>query len=159
VKAVRAKRYAIGVAVIALAGCGGGGSSSSGPLSKSEYEHKMQSEAERLTKALQGADITSAKNMQEFASRLGAVKDDIAKAADDVDALDPPANAAADTQTIADVLHRLAAAIGQIQTAAAKNDGAGFQQAVRQLQAELRAAQPAVRDLKRKGYDVGEFAS
>jgi hypothetical protein len=145
------------LAAVALAGCGGGGGG--GPLSKSEYEHKMQAEGKRLTAALQRADVTSAKDIHEFAARLGGVKDDIAKAADEVDALQPPADAVADTQTIADVLHRLAAVIGEIQTAAANNDTAGFQRDVKDLASELRAAQPAVRDLKAKGYDVGAFAS
>ena len=57
-----------------------------------------------------------------FADRIGSVKDDIAKAADDVDALEPPSDAAGDTQTIADVLRRVAAVIDQIQKDAAKND-------------------------------------
>lgn len=152
---MQARVCAVAVLVVALAGCGSGGG---GPLSKSDFERKMQSDAKRLTDALQSADVSSATNVHEFADRIGAVKDDVAKAADDVDALEPPADAAADTQTIADVLHRAAAFIDQIQKTAAKNDTEGFRQAVRQLQAELRAAQPAVRDLKRKGYDVGEFA-
>jgi hypothetical protein len=156
---MRTKVYALAVVLVALAGCGGGGGGGGGPLSKSDYEHKMKSEGERLTQALQGADITSAKNMHEFADRIGAVKDDIAKGADDIDALRPPPGAAADTQTIADVLHRFAAVIDQIQKVAAKNDAEGFRQSLQQLQTELRAAQPAVRDLKRKGYDVGQFAS
>jgi hypothetical protein len=157
VRAMRAKLVVIAAAVLVAAGCGGGGSK--GTLSKSEYEHKMQAEGKRLTSALQSANVTSAKDIHEFADRLGGVKDDIEKAADDVDALQPPPDAAADTQTIADVLHRLAAAIGEIQTAAAKNDEAGFQRDVQQLASELRAAQPAVQDLKKKGYDVGAFAS
>jgi hypothetical protein len=158
VVAMPAKLFVIAALVVAAAGCGGGGSSG-GPLSKSEYEHKMQAEAKRLSDALRSADVTSAKDVHEFADRLGSVKDDIAKSGDDVQALNPPANAAADTQTIADVLHRIAAVIGQIQTAAAKNDDAGFQRDVQQLAQELRAAGPAVKDLKQKGYDVGEFGS
>ena len=157
VERMRTRLCALAVGVVVLAGCGGGGSTT-GPLSKSEYEHKMQAEGDRLTKALQATNITSAKNVHEFADRLGSVKDDIAKAADDVDALEPPSDAAGDTQTIADVLHRFAAVIDQIQKAAAKNDAEAFQQSVQQMQAELRAAQPAVRDLKRKGYDVGQFS-
>jgi uncharacterized protein YukE len=155
---MRARLFIVAALVVAAAGCGGGGSNS-GPLSKSEYEHKMQAEAHRLTAALRNADVTSAKDLQEFADRLGSVKDDIAKTADNIQALQPPPNAAADTQTIADVLHRIAAVIGQIQTAAAKNDDASFQRDVRQLAQELRAAGPAVKDLKQKGYDVGEFGS
>jgi hypothetical protein len=156
VKVMRAKLVVIAAAVLAAAGCGGG-SSGSGPLSKSAYEHKMQAEATRLTDALRNADVTSAKDIHDFADRLGSVKDDIQKSADNVDALQPPADAVAATQTVADVLHRVAAVIGEIQTAASNNDETGFQQDVKQLAAELRAAQPAIRDLKQKGYDVGEF--
>jgi hypothetical protein len=154
---MRARLFIIAALVVAAAGCGGG--SSSGPLSKSEYEHKMQAEGKRLTDALRNANVTSAKDEHEFADRLGSVKDDIAKSADNVQALQPPANAAADTQTIADVLHRIAAVIGEIQTAASSNDDTGFQRDVRQLAQELRAAGPAVKDLKQKGYDVGQFGS
>jgi methyl-accepting chemotaxis protein len=155
---MRARLFIIAALVLVAAGCGGGGSSG-GPLSKSEYEHKMQAEAKQLTDALRNANVTSAKDVHEFADRLGSVKDDIAKSADNVQALQPPTNAAADTQTIADVLHRIAAAIGEIQTAASKNDDASFQRDVRQLAQELRAAGPAVKDLNQKGYDVGEFGS
>jgi hypothetical protein len=155
---MRAKICAGVLMVVALAGCGGGGNAG-GPLSKSDYEHRMQTEATRLTSALSETNVTSAKSMREFGDRIGKVKDDVEKAADDLDVLEPPPDAAADTQTIADVLHRFAAVIDQIQKAAAKNDTAGFQTAVQQLQKELRAAQPAVRDLKRKGYDVGDFGS
>jgi len=158
VERMRTRLCALAVGVVVLAGCGGGGSTT-GPLSKSEYEHKMQAEGDRLTKALQATNITSAKNVHEFADRLGSVKDDVAKAADDVDALEPPSDAVADTQTIADVLRRFAAAIEAIQKAASSNDTAGFQRAVQQLQTELRTAQPAVRDLKSKGYDVGQFGT
>jgi len=155
---MRAKLVVIAAALLAAAGCGGGGSGN-GTLSKSDYEHKMQAEGQRLTSALRSANVTSAKDIHDFANRLGSVKDDIAKSADDVDALQPPADAVADTQTIADVLHRLAAVIGEIQKAASGNDEAGFQRDVKQLASELRAAQPAIRDLKRKGYDVGAFGS
>jgi hypothetical protein len=144
------------VALVA-AGCGGGGGG--GPLSKADYQRKMQAEAQRLADALQSANLAAAKNLKEFAQRIGSVKDDIAKAADDVDALDPPSEAAADTQTIADVLHRYVALVDQIQKAAGKNDLAGVRQFIQQLQAEGRAVQPAVRDLKTKGYDVGQFGS
>jgi hypothetical protein len=156
VTGMRAKLFVIVALVLAAAGCGGGGSSS-GPLSKAEYEQKMQAEGKRLTDALKTADVTSAKDVHEFADRLGGVKDDIAKGGDNVQALQPPPSAAADTQTIADVLHRIAAVIGEIQTAASKNDDASFQRDVQQLAQELRAAGPAVKDLKQKGYDVGAF--
>ena len=155
---MKGRRFcALAAAALVLAGCGGGGGGG-GPLSKHDYEQKMQSEAQRLTDALRSADVASAKNLKEFAGRIGSVRDDVAKAADDVDALEPPSDAAGDTQTIADVLRRFAAVIDQIQKAAAKNDAEAFQQSVQQMQAELRAAQPAVRDLKRKGYDVGQFS-
>src|SRR5262249_36033988 len=113
--------------------------------------------AKRLSVALQNADVTSAKDIHEFADRLGSVKDDIAKAGGNVQALKPPANAVADTQTIADVLHRIAAGIGEIQTPPVNNGDASIQRNVRQLAQELRAAGPAVKDLKQKGYDVGQF--
>ena len=156
---MKGRRFcALAAAALVLAGCGGGGGGG-GPLSKHDYEQKMQSEAQRLTDALRSADVASAKNLKEFADRIGSVKDDIAKAADDVDALEAPPDAVADTQTIADVLRRFAAAIEAIQKTASSNDTAGFQRAVQQLQTELRTAQPAVRDLKSKGYDVGQFGT
>ncbi|TML18853.1 MAG: hypothetical protein E6G32_13645 [Actinobacteria bacterium] len=77
---------------------------------------------------------------------------------DAVDALNPPEDADADTQRIADTLHRFAAIVGQIEDAAAKGNLASVRRFVAQLQNEGRAAQPAVQDLKQKGYDVGQFS-
>jgi len=150
------KVWAFAAIVLLLAGCGGGGG---GRLSKSEYESKMQAEAQRLTNALQSANLATATSLKDFAAKIGSVRADIQKAADDVDALKPPKNAAADTQRIADVLHRFAAIVGQIEDAAGKGNLASVQRLVAQLQNEGRAAQPAVQDLKQKGYDVGQFGA
>ncbi|MFY9580075.1 MAG: hypothetical protein WAQ33_12200 [Gaiellaceae bacterium] len=139
-----------------LAGCGGGGGG--GRLSKADYQQKMQAEAQRLTTALQSANLATATSLKDFAAKIGSVKDDIQKAADDVDALNPPKDADADTQRIADILHRFAAIVGQIEVAAGKGNLASVRRLVAQLQNEGRAAQPAVQDLKQKGYDVGRFS-
>jgi hypothetical protein len=150
------KVWAFAVVVLLLAGCGGGGGG--GRLSKAEYQQKMQAEAQRLTNALQGANLATATSLKDFAAKIGSVKADIQKAADNVDALNPPKDADADTQRIADTLHRFAAIVGQIEDAAGKENLASVRRLVAQLQNEGRAAQPAVQDLKQKGYDVGQFS-
>jgi hypothetical protein len=150
------KVWAFAAVVLLLAGCGGSGGG--GRLSKSEYESKMQAEAQRLTDALQGANLATATSLKDFAAKIGSVKADIQKAADAVDALNPPKDAEADTQRIADVLHRFAAIVGKIEDAAGKGNLASVRRFVAQLQNEGRAAQPAVQDLKQKGYDVGQFS-
>jgi len=150
------KVWAFAAVVLLLAGCGGGGGG--GRLSKAEYQRKMQAEAQRLTSALQSANLATATSLKDFAAKIGSVKADIQKAADAVDALNPPKDADADTQRIADTLHRFAAIVGQIEDAAAKGNLASVRRFVAQLQNEGRAAQPAVQDLKQKGYDVGQFS-
>src|SRR5438132_2709652 len=130
--------WAFSAVVLLLAGCGGGGG---GRLSKAEYESKMQAEAQRLTTALQGANLATATSLKDFASKIGSVKADIQKAADAVDALKPPKNAEADTQKIADVLHRFSAIVGQIEDAAGKGNLVSVRRFVAQLQDEGRAAQ------------------
>ncbi len=150
------KVWAFAAVVLLLAGCGGGGGG--GRLSKAEYQRKMQAEAQRLTSALQSANLATATSLKDFAAKIGSVKADIQKAADAVDALNPPKDADADTQRIADTLHRFAAIVGEIEDAAGKGNLASVRRFVAQLQNEGRAAQPAVQDLKQKGYDVGQFS-
>jgi predicted component of type VI protein secretion system len=147
------KIWALAAAVLLLAGCGGGRA----PLAKAAYQQKMQIEAQRLTDALQGANLASANSLKDFAARIGSVKAEIKRAADTVGALRPPKDAEADTQKIADVLHRFVALVDRIQQAAAKGDLAGVRRFVAELQSEGKNVQPAISDLKRKGYDVGKF--
>jgi flagellar hook-basal body complex protein FliE len=147
------KAFVIAAVVLAAAGCGG-----SARLSKADYQRTMQSESQKLTSALQEAGLAASTSLQDFASKIGSLKPQLQRAADTVDGLHPPKDAEADTQKIADGLHRLVDVVSDIQKAAGSGSMAKVQMLVGKLQRVGRSVQPAVSDLKKKGYDIGQFA-
>jgi hypothetical protein len=96
-----------------------------------------------------------------IATQIAAAEQAVKKAADDLEAAKPPKDAEADNHTIVVGLRTLQTQLGKLQAAAKKHDIAALQAAAAALQAapEIKAAQRAATDLKKKGYKIGVIGS
>src|SRR5262245_23025566 len=145
------------VLALAVAACGGGGSGDR--LSKEEYEQQMKSIGTDLQEASSGVDISSTTDLDEVADTVADFKNDLESAADKVDELNPPEEAAQDTDKIADALHAFADEFGKMEQAARDRNTKALQDAQQAVITEGGEAQKAADDLKAKGYDIGELGA
>lgn len=142
----------LAVAVGAAAGCGGG----SGRLSRSAYQAKLKVEARRLRADFRGVNLQTV-DLQKLGPAVGKLGVEIQQAADDIDALKPPKDAAADNDKIATALHSFADLFKQVQEAAKSGDRTKVLNLVPKIQSVANAGDAAAHDLKRHGYDIGAF--
>lgn len=153
-----------GVIVVALvlavgaAACGGGGGGGD-RLSKDEYEQQMSAIGADLQEASSGVDISSTTDLDKVADTVADFKTELDSAAAKVDDLNPPEDAEAETEKIADALHAFADEFGKMEQAARGRDTEALQQAQQAVITEGAAAQQAANDLKAKGYDIGELGA
>ena len=147
----RASLLAAVAAALLVAGCGG-----SGRLSKTEYEQRIQTDGRDAQKAVTKA-AASVTDPASLAREIAVAQQAVKKAADDLDDAKPPKEAEADNDAIVTGLRTLEAELGKLQTAAKKRDIPALQAAASALQnaPEIKAAQRAADDLKKKGYRVG----
>jgi hypothetical protein len=152
-----------GVIVVALvlgaAGCGGGGAGSGERLSKSEYEEQMQSIGSDLQEASSNVDISSTTDLDKVADTVADFQGELESAAGKVDDLNPPQDAEAETDKIADALHAFADEFGKMESAARDKDTDALKAAQEAVITEGAEAQQAANDLKAKGYDIGELGA
>jgi hypothetical protein len=136
-----------------VAGCGGGGG---GRLSKAQYEQRIQADGRDAQAAVVKAQ-GSINTPGSLATQLAAARNAVKHAADDLDSIKPPKDAEADNQTIVVGLRTIQTELEKLRTAANKHDIAALQSAAAALQGspEIRAAQQAANDLKKKGYKIG----
>jgi hypothetical protein len=143
---------------LGVAACGGGGAGGD-RLSKDEYEQQMTAIGNDLQQASSGIDISATTDLDKVADTVADFKDDLESAADKVDELNPPEDAAADTQKIADALHAFAEEFGKMEQAARDRDKQALQDSQQAVITEGTEAQQAADDLKAKGYDIGELGA
>jgi len=137
------------------AGCGGDG----GRLSKSEYEQKMQEIGTELRNASSGLDFSETRDLQKLADTIADFRDRLEDAANDVDDIDPPANAETETKQIGEALHAFADTFDKMETAAREGKLQELQQAQAEIAQEGAEAQRATESLKDKGYNIGDLGS
>jgi hypothetical protein len=144
---------------IAAAGCGGGGGGGGDRLSKSEFEQKMSGIGDDLQQASSGIDLSNTKDLDKVADAVAAFKTKLEDAANEVDDLNPPADAEEETGKIADALHAFADEFGNMEKAARNGDLGDLQKAQQAVITEGTEAQRAAQALKDKGYNIGELGS
>jgi hypothetical protein len=144
------------LAVAVLAGCGGGGDR----LSKGEYEQRMQEIGAELRTATAGiSDLGQTRDLDKLADGLADFQGRLDEAADDVDAISPPAIVEQETDEIAEALHAFADTFGEMEDAARDGDLPGVQRAQAEIASKGAEAQRATQSLERKGYEIGDLGS
>ena len=142
------KRLALlAVAGVLLAGCGG-----SGRLSKSAYEEHLQTDGKTVQTTVTALTKTAPTSLAQFAQRVDAAEAAVKKAGDDLASLKPPSDAADDNAALVAAFRAIQSALEKV-----KANPAGAQAIVTKLEAspQLKAAERATTDLKKKGYKVG----
>jgi len=150
---MRAAAFAI-LAVVLVAGCGG-----SSRLSKTEFETHLKRDALLASRATTVASTANGETSAVYAQRIAHGQSEMHKAAIDLASIAPPKDAEADTKTLITALRFLDVQLGKLSDAAAKGNSAAARavsDAVGKSK-ELAAVDAAVKDLQRKGYDVGLF--
>lgn len=140
----------LALAAALLAGCGG-----SGRLSKSAYEQKLQSDGSAIQRSV-GALAGNPGSLAQLTREIDRAQASLRRAADDLAQAKAPADAENDNTTLVAALRTIATRLEHVKRAAATNPNVA-QQAATALQRspQIKAAERAIADLKRKGYRVG----
>jgi len=141
------KRLALIVVTgVLLAGCGG-----SGRMSKSAYEQKLQSDVVSAQASVTALAKTTPTSLADLAKRIDAAETTVRNAADNLDSLKPPSDASADNDAIVAALRRIEKGLEQV-----KSDPTGAQSIVAAIEGspDVKAAEKAIADLKKKGYKI-----
>lgn len=153
---MQARRIGLVVLAAALvAGCGG-----SSRLSQADYQQKLQADGKAVSAAV--AKISgNPSSLSELATEVDAAESAVTKAADDLDKAKPPTNADADNAKIVTALRYIATQLEKLKKAAASGNPTAAQAAASAIRnaPEIKAAQAAIVDLKKKGYKVGAIGS
>jgi hypothetical protein len=147
------KRLALlALAGLVVAGCGG-----SGRLSKADYEKKLQTDGKAVQASVTALTKTNPATLAELATRVDKAEAAVKKAADDLDSIKPPADAETDNAAIVTALRKIQSGLEALKKAASTGDPTAAQKAAAEIESspQLKAAQKATADLKRKGYKVG----
>jgi hypothetical protein len=147
----RAGLVAVVVLAALAAGCGG-----SSRLSKTQYEQRIQKDGKAVQQAVASISGNPA-SLKQLALQVAAAEKAAKKAADDLDGAKPPAEIDADNTTIVAALRTIDAQLLKLEQAAKDGDGAAAQAAASAIQnaPEIKAAQTAAKDMRKKGYDIG----
>ena len=142
----------LAAALLLVAGCGGGGST----LSKSQYEKRIQADGQAVQTAVKAVSAATT-SLSALAKQVDSAEAAVKKAADDLDSLTPPKDAAADNAKIVAGLRAIGKGLDALKRAAKKGSASDVQAAALSLSdsPEIRAAQRAATDLKKKGYSIG----
>jgi hypothetical protein len=146
---------AAAVLVLAVAaGCGGGG----GPLTKAEYEQKLQQAGRALTTALR--ELSRSNSKDEFKRGVDAVEKALNDAADELDGVTPPQDVEGANNRVVEAFRLLSHDFERVKAAAEKGPDAA-REAGRQVTtgAASREANQAIKEIQRRGYEVGQLGS
>ena len=141
------------VALVAT-GCG----SKPKPVTKAQYEQQLQRLGDDLVNA--GSQIGQHLDIASFNQDISNFQDELRDASKELEGVEPPPNAREPNQRLADAFHDLADALDPVKDARRESlREAGKAFGVARSSAPAREGRSAVRQLRRRGYEVGQAAS
>ena len=141
------------VALVAT-GCG----SKPKPVTKAQYEQQLQSLGDELVRA--GSQIGQHLDIATFNEDISSFQDDLRDASKQLKGLKPPPDAQEPNQRLADAFHDLADALEPVKDARRKSlPEAGKAFGVARESPPAKAGRAAVRQLRSRGYDVGQMSA
>ena len=131
----------------------------SGRMSKQDFEQHLKRDALLASRAATNASTAAGNSMQQYAHRVARAQQEMHRAAEDLDSLEPPKGAEADIDTLVRGLRFLDRQLVKLHHAAATSNGpeAKAVSAAVESSPEVHAVDGAIKDLQREGYDVGVF--
>jgi hypothetical protein len=150
---LRAVILAVCAALVAT-GCG----SKPKPVTKAQYEQQLQRLGDDLVNA--GSQIGQHLDIASFNQDVETFQDHLKDASKELKGVKPPPNAEGPNEQLADAFHDLADALDPVKDArreSLREAGKAFAKA--RVSAPAREGRAAVRQLRRRGYAVGQMAS
>jgi len=137
-----------------LAGCG----SSPKTVSKAEYERELQRIGQDLTDA--GSELGRSIDIATFNGNVDKLVDQLHESADELRGLKPPANVQDANDSLANALDDFADELEPVKEARRESIVKARDALLRVSKSDaVKQARAAVRELKAKGYDIGQFGS
>jgi enamine deaminase RidA (YjgF/YER057c/UK114 family) len=151
-------RASLVVVICALAlvavGCG----SKPKPVTKAQYEQRLQRLGDDLVHA--GSQIGQHVDIASFNEDIANFQDHLRDASKELKGVKPPPSAQGPNERLANAFHDLADALEPVKDARRKSlPEAGKAFAVARESVPARQGRAAVRQLRRRGYEVGQMAS
>jgi ribosomal protein S15P/S13E len=149
-------RLSLTVLVFALvvAGCG----SSPKTVTKAEYQREVQRIGQDLTDA--GSQLGQSIDIATFNGNVDNLRDHLKAAAHDLHGLKPPGNVQSANDSLANALGDFADELEPVKEARRQSIVKARDALLKvSKSAPVLAARAATQELKRKGYDVGQFGS
>jgi hypothetical protein len=142
------------VCAILLAGCG----SKPKPVTKAQYEQQLQRLGADLVRS--GSQVGQHVDIASFNEDIETLQDELKTASKELKSVKPPVDAQGPNERLADAFHDLADALEPVKDARRNS----LPEAVRAFNRAnhgpaARQGRAAVRQLQRRGYDVGQMAS
>jgi hypothetical protein len=145
----RGKLLVLALLAAVAAGCGGE------RLSKADYEQKVRTVYAGVQQAFQATNVRHG-----LAERVGAAQDELRRAADELNSVEPPTAVEKQNEEIVEGLREYADDLDGLRKAAEQGDAArirAFNEQLPRNEAVKQIAE-AAEEMKFKGYDLGPIA-
>jgi hypothetical protein len=150
---IRPSLFALALLLL-LAGCG----SSPKTVTKAKYQSELQRLGQDLTDA--GSQLGQSIDIATFNQNVDNLHDHLRDAADELRGLKPPANVQAANKRLADALDDFADQLDSVKDARRESIVRARAALLRVSKSKgVREARAATRDLKRRGYEIGQFGA
>jgi len=140
--------------LLLLAGCG----SSPKTVTKAEYQRELQRLGQDLTDA--GSQLGQSIDIATFTQNVDNLHDHLRDAADELRGMKPPADVRSANKRLADALDDFSDQLDSVKDARRESIVRARAALLRVSKSEgVREARAATRELKRKGYEIGQFGA